>query len=261
MTEEKIRKPVIIVGIGQLGGVFARGFLQAGHPVYPVTREARFSVYPGRIPEPALVLLAVPEDGIAEALREVPAVWRDRIGLLQNELLPYVWEAEKIAAPTAMAVWFEKKKDREVKVFQPTLVFGPAAGIVCSALTALNIPCEILPDAHHLVLALVRKNLYVLTINIAGLETGGTVGELWSKHNALAHQIEAGSDFFLMPSAYEPCGLSQMYSLRYGTLPIVRRTGGLADTVENYDETTGGGTGLGTICSGRKLTKPLMPPK
>jgi starch synthase len=62
--------------------------------------------------------------------------------------------------------------------------------------------------------------------------------------NRLAHLIEAGSDFFLMPSAYEPCGLSQMYSLRYGTLPIVRRTGGLADTVENYDETTGGGTGF-----------------
>jgi starch synthase len=59
-----------------------------------------------------------------------------------------------------------------------------------------------------------------------------------------AHLIEAGSDFFLMPSRYEPCGLNQMYSLRYGTLPIVRRTGGLADTVDSYDEATGGGTGF-----------------
>ena len=63
-------------------------------------------------------------------------------------------------------------------------------------------------------------------------------------NDPLAHLIEAGADFFLMPSVYEPCGLSQMYSLRYGTLPIVRRTGGLADTVENYDETTGSGTGF-----------------
>jgi starch synthase len=60
----------------------------------------------------------------------------------------------------------------------------------------------------------------------------------------IGHLIEAGSDFFLMPSRYEPCGLNQMYSLVYGTLPIVRRTGGLADTVQNYDEATGAGTGF-----------------
>ncbi len=60
----------------------------------------------------------------------------------------------------------------------------------------------------------------------------------------LSHLIEAGSDFFIMPSRYEPCGLNQIYSLLYGTLPIVRRTGGLADTVENYNEATGEGTGF-----------------
>jgi starch synthase len=60
----------------------------------------------------------------------------------------------------------------------------------------------------------------------------------------ISHLIEAGSDFFLMPSRYEPCGLNQMYSLVYGTLPIVRRTGGLVDTVENYNEEKGTGTGF-----------------
>lgn len=60
----------------------------------------------------------------------------------------------------------------------------------------------------------------------------------------IAHMIEAGSDFFIMPSRYEPCGLNQMYSLRYGTLPVVHRTGGLADTVENYSQDTGEGTGF-----------------
>jgi starch synthase len=60
----------------------------------------------------------------------------------------------------------------------------------------------------------------------------------------LSHLIEAGADFFLMPSRYEPCGLNQMYSLAYGTIPIVRNTGGLADTVENFDQETGGGTGF-----------------
>jgi starch synthase len=60
----------------------------------------------------------------------------------------------------------------------------------------------------------------------------------------LAHLIEAGSDFFIMPSYYEPCGLNQMYSSLYGTLPIVRATGGLDDTVDNYVEATGAGTGF-----------------
>jgi len=59
----------------------------------------------------------------------------------------------------------------------------------------------------------------------------------------LAHLIEAGSDMFLMPSQYEPCGLNQMYSLRYGTIPIVRRTGGLADSVRHFDPVSGEGTG------------------
>ena len=63
-------------------------------------------------------------------------------------------------------------------------------------------------------------------------------------NNELAHLIEAGSDIFLMPSRYEPCGLNQMFSLRYGTVPIVRRTGGLADSVRLYDERTGEGTGF-----------------
>ncbi len=60
----------------------------------------------------------------------------------------------------------------------------------------------------------------------------------------LAHQIEAGADMFLMPSRFEPCGLNQMYSLRYGTVPIVRATGGLEDSVREVDEAAGGGNGF-----------------
>jgi starch synthase len=62
--------------------------------------------------------------------------------------------------------------------------------------------------------------------------------------NVLAHKVEAGSDMFLMPSRYEPCGLNQIYSLKYGTVPIVRATGGLDDTIESWDPRTGKGTGF-----------------
>lgn len=72
----------------------------------------------------------------------------------------------------------------------------------------------------------------------------GSVGLHVGYSEPIAHLIEAGSDFFVMPSIFEPCGLNQMYSLRYGTLPIVRATGGLNDTVQHVDEETGKGTGF-----------------
>jgi starch synthase len=72
----------------------------------------------------------------------------------------------------------------------------------------------------------------------------GTIGSYIGYSDELSHLIEAGSDFFLMPSLYEPCGLNQIYSLKYGTLPIVRATGGLDDTVQQYNEKEGTGTGF-----------------
>ena len=72
----------------------------------------------------------------------------------------------------------------------------------------------------------------------------GRVGLKIAYDNALAHKVEAGSDMFLMPSRYEPSGLNQMYSLKYGTVPIVRATGGLDDSIENFDLEHGTGTGF-----------------
>jgi len=72
----------------------------------------------------------------------------------------------------------------------------------------------------------------------------GKIGSYIGYSEELSHWIEAGADFFLMPSLYEPCGLNQIYSLKYGTLPIVRATGGLDDTIQQYDEQTGAGNGF-----------------
>jgi starch synthase len=72
----------------------------------------------------------------------------------------------------------------------------------------------------------------------------GKTGIKIAYDNVLAHKIEAGCDMFLMPSRYEPCGLNQMYSLKYGTIPIVRATGGLDDTIQEFDPFAGKGTGF-----------------
>jgi len=70
------------------------------------------------------------------------------------------------------------------------------------------------------------------------------VGIFLGFSDELAHMIEAGCDMFMMPSHYEPCGLNQMYSLKYGTVPIVRATGGLSDTIQEFDPATGNGNGF-----------------
>ncbi len=185
----RAKKPIVIVGIGQMGGVFARGFLSADYPVYPVTLDMDMKNAAKEIPEPVFVLLAVPENVISSVLQDVPDVWKDKLGLLQNELLPYVWEEQGITYPTAMSVWFEKKKGQGIKVLLPTPVYGPNADIVKTGLGAIDIPCIILPNTNALLMELVKKCLYVFTINIAGIKVGGTTGKLWAGHRNLVKSI------------------------------------------------------------------------
>lgn len=127
----------------------------------------------------------------------------------------------------------------------------PTFGIV-SRLTAQK-GFELLPDVLPILLREAPVRLVVLGSGEERYERyfdwlGRTFPEQVAFRNAydeeLAHWIEAGSDVFLMPSRYEPCGLNQMYSLRYGTPPVVRSTGGLADTVSRFDPETGEGSGF-----------------
>ena len=141
------------------------------------------------LPDPVLVLLAVAENDLHAALDEVPQSWRSRLCLLQNELLPRDWQAHAIHDPTVIAVWFEKKKGQDVKVLLPSPIYGPHAALLQSALTALQIPARRVSDEDELLFELVRKNVYILTINIAGLVTGGTVSELWRDHRSLTREI------------------------------------------------------------------------
>jgi len=85
---------------------------------------------------------------------------------------------------------------------------------------------------------------YQLLFPKVGQKYPGQAGIRITFDNVLAHKIEAGADMFLMPSFYEPCGLNQIYSLKYGTIPIVRATGGLDDTIQDYDPVHGKGNGF-----------------
>ncbi len=182
---------IVIVGIGQMGGVFARGFLRTGYLVVPVLRSSDPVAVAERFPDPALTLVAVAEADLDATLATLPAQWRNRVGLLQNELLPRDWERHGLADPTVAVVWFEKKAGKPVTAIIPTPVHGPRAQLVADALEAIGISATVLGEPAELTFELVAKNLYILVANIAGLETGGTVGELWSDHRDLATAVAA----------------------------------------------------------------------
>jgi ketopantoate reductase len=184
-----MQTPVVIIGLGEMGGVFARGILRSGRPVFPLVRGMDMNTAAGEFPQPELVLVAVAESDIHEVLKKIPEAWRDRLGLLQNELLPRDWQAHDVNDPTVISVWFEKKKGQDARVIIPSPVFGPAASLIKQALGCIDIPVNILDSTEHLEYELVRKNVYILTTNIAGLRTGGTVGELWEQHRDFARQV------------------------------------------------------------------------
>ncbi|MDM8544986.1 hypothetical protein [Candidatus Venteria ishoeyi] len=181
--------PVILVGLGEMGGVFARGFLRAGYPVYPVTRNTDLSQTAQLIPQPQLVLLATGEQDLHPLLKHIPEHWRTRLVLLQNELLPKDWQQHDLDNPTVISVWFEKKPGQDFKVIIPSPVYGPQAQVIADSLGSLSIPVRVLKDKASLLFELVRKNLYILTSNIAGIKVGGNVGQLWEQHHELAESV------------------------------------------------------------------------
>jgi len=181
------KAPAVVIGIGEMGSVFARGLLRIGHPVYPVTRDTDMQALASEIPDPAIVLVAVGEAALADILKQIPAHWSDKLALLQNELLPA--DYAHLTAPTVISVWFEKKKGQDSKVLIPSPAFGPRASLLMDALGSLDIASREVTTAEDMLFELVVKNVYIVTTNIAGLRVGGNVGELWSQHEGLARDV------------------------------------------------------------------------
>ena len=191
---EALRAPIpsneiVVIGLGQLGRVFAGGLLRAGHTVVPVNRGDDMTALALQHPAPELVLVAVAENDLHTVLATLPEFWKPRVALIQNELLPRDWQAHGYADPTVISVWFEKKKGIDAKPLIASPAAGRGAALLCRALAAINLPCREVAPGDELLFELVRKNVYILTTNIAGLKTGGTVAQLWARHEALARQV------------------------------------------------------------------------
>ena len=90
-----MKPPIVIIGIGELASVFARAFLRNGYPVYPITRSMNIAEEAENLPEAQLVLVAVAENNFHEVMETIPAQWRKKLVLLQNELLPRDWLAHE----------------------------------------------------------------------------------------------------------------------------------------------------------------------
>jgi len=180
---------VVVIGLGQLGRVFAGGLLRAGRTVVPVNRGDDTAAVAQRHPAPELVLIAVAEADLHAILAALPDAWKPRAALIQNELLPRDWEAHGYADPTVISVWFEKKKGTDAKPLIASPAAGPGAALLCQALAAIDLPCREVSPGGALLFELVRKNVYILTTNIAGLKTGGTVSQLWAQHETFARQV------------------------------------------------------------------------
>ena len=194
-----MKAPIAIIGIGELAGVFARGFLRCGHPVYPITRKMDLTQQSIQIPLPEMILITVQENELHPLLQQIPEAWRNKIGLVQNELLPRDWQKHQVENPTVTVVWFEKKKNMEVTNILYTPSFGPNAALISNALQALEIPAPILENHEELLYELLRKAVYIFTVNIAGLLNNYTVEELWLQHEPLAREI-AGEVIYIQES-------------------------------------------------------------
>ena len=110
-----MKKPIVVLGIGELGSVFSRAFLKNNHPVYPITRATDINELKASI-DPELILVCTAESDLQSALSSIPNKWKDRVAMMQNELLPRDWKSHNFIDPTVISVWFEKKKGIDSKV-------------------------------------------------------------------------------------------------------------------------------------------------
>lgn len=182
-------QPVVVIGIGEIGGELARGFLKLGHPVYPVVRGMNPSEVAQLLPEPELVAVTVAEEDLPQVLERLPERWRDRVVLVQNELTPELWRRLGLKNPTVAVIWFEKKPGAPLVDILDSPVYGPKAELVVAALKAIGVRTRRLESEEALIFELAKKSLYLLTLNCASLVVDGTAAEVWYEHPSFSQAV------------------------------------------------------------------------
>ena len=178
--------PIAVVGLGQLGTLFAEGFLRLGHPVFPRRRTDDLSELEAI--EPKLVLVAVGEDDLAPVLERLPKKLLARVALLQNELRPIQWQSRGVRDPSVAVVWFERKNGKPPSVVLPTRLFGPERELLERALAPFDVRAEPF-DSSELAHELCLKNLYILGLNLTGLGSQKKARELLEPDRTLFDDV------------------------------------------------------------------------
>mgnify|MGYP000073681258 CR=1 FL=1 len=196
------------------------------------------------------------KDEYGEGLKDILAKRKDKLFGILNGIDLNIWhpEKDKLIPYNYSVKTLDKKVDNKIYLLER---FGlkydqniPLIGVISRLYDSKGI--DLIQKAFN---DLMKLNLQFILLGTGDFKYHSFFEKMSMKYpekfscylgfsDELAHMIEAGADMFLMPSKYEPCGLNQMYSLVYGTIPIVRETGGLADTVQKYNEKTGEGTGF-----------------
>ena len=176
-------------------------------------------------------------------------------GILNGiDTVEYDPETDKAIAVNYTADTFEKKAGDKIALQRQLGLQENADAPIIAMVTRLNsqkgldlverVLAEIMSTGAQMVVLGMGESKYEDLFNWAQWKYAGQLSATFQMNHELSHRIYAGADMYLMPSMFEPCGLSQLISLRYGTLPIVRETGGLRDTVLSYNEYTGEGNGF-----------------
>ena len=176
-------------------------------------------------------------------------------GILNGiDTVEYDPETDPSIAVNYTADTFEKKAGDKIALQRQLGLHENADAPIIAMVTRLNsqkgldlverVLAEIMSTGAQMVVLGMGESKYEDLFNWAQWKYAGQLSATFQMNHELSHRIYAGADMYLMPSMFEPCGLSQLISLRYGTLPIVRETGGLRDTVLSYNEYTGDGNGF-----------------